>query len=279
MKKSYVYANKLGNQISIDQKCLIPATTELIQLNNKWQHQIKNEKERRRNACTNASIGKYSVEQNDIDESQMIEAIDSGAPSNFDNDDQLLDFMCTIPVTKITIPGEPTRNDIAQRFTINKNQKAAFMIITGHLDGMDKINGGNIMKEICPSLNLLLISKDGRPDQLIMCVPGCGGTGKSQLIRAITAYFTETNRVHKLQKLAPTSVAAAEIDGMTIHSFLVDGRNRKAKSKAMNRSGHMMLENIWRFVKYIILDEISMVGFSLFARLSTLVQLQNILIL
>ena len=104
-----------------------------------------------------------------------------------------------------------------------------------------------------------------------MCVPGCGGTGKSQLIRAITAYFTETNRTHKLRKLAPTSVAAAEIEGMTIHSFLGDGRNRKAKSKTMNRPGHMTLENAWRFVEYLILDEMSMVGLSLLARLNKLV--------
>jgi len=104
-----------------------------------------------------------------------------------------------------------------------------------------------------------------------MCVPGCGGTGKSQLIRAITAYFTQTNRVHKLRKLAPTSVAAAEIEGMTIHSFLGDGRNRKTKSKVMNRPGQMTLENAWRFVEYIILDEMSMVGLSLLARLNKLV--------
>ncbi|CAF4087034.1 unnamed protein product [Rotaria magnacalcarata] len=96
---------------------------------------------------------------------------------------------------------------IAQQFTLNKNQNAAFMIITGHLDGLDKLN------------------KDEKREQLIMCVPGCGGTGKSQLIRAITVYFTQTNRAHKLRKLAPTSVAAAEIEGMTIHSFLGDGRN------------------------------------------------------
>lgn len=104
-----------------------------------------------------------------------------------------------------------------------------------------------------------------------MCVPGCGGTGKSQLIRAVTAYFTQTNRAHKLKKLAPTSVAAAEIEGMTIHSFLGEGRNRKAKSKTMNRPGQTALENAWRFVEYIILDEMSMVGLSLLARLSKLI--------
>ena len=104
-----------------------------------------------------------------------------------------------------------------------------------------------------------------------MCVPGCGGTGKSQLIRAITAYFVKTNRAQKLRKLAPTSVAATEIEGMTIHSFLGQGRNRKTKSTHTNRPGQMTLENTWRFVEYIILDEMSMVGLSLLARLNKLV--------
>jgi hypothetical protein len=104
-----------------------------------------------------------------------------------------------------------------------------------------------------------------------MCVPGCGGTGKSQLIRAITAYFTETNRAYKLRKLAPTSVAAAEIEGMTIHSFLGDGRNRKSRSNVFNRPGQMKLENEWRFVEYLILDEMSMVGLSLLGRLNKLI--------
>jgi ATP-dependent exoDNAse (exonuclease V) alpha subunit len=112
---------------------------------------------------------------------------------------------------------------------------------------------------------------DDKKDQLIMCVPGCGGTGKSQLIRAITAYFAQTNRAQKLRKLAPTSVAAAEIEGMTIHSFLGEGRNRKTRSRSMNRPGQMTLENTWRFVEYIILDEMSMVGLSLLARLNKLV--------
>jgi ATP-dependent DNA helicase PIF1 len=58
---------------------------------------------------------------------------------------------------------------------------------------------------------------------------------------------------------------------MTIHSFLGDGRNRKTKSKIMNRPGQMTLENAWRFVEYIILDEMSMVGLSLLARLNKLV--------
>ncbi|CAF4002524.1 unnamed protein product [Adineta steineri] len=251
--KSLTYATKLSESISIDERYLVPATTELIQLNNKWQRQIKDEKERRRKACMIASTENTFREQDNIDENQNFGGIDPGISSNFDNNDQSLNSICIPPVTKTTLPSDTSRNDIAQRFTLNKNQKAAFMIVTGHLDGMSKTN------------------ETDKQDQLIMCVPGCGGTGKSQLIRAITAYFTETNRAHKLRKLAPTSVAAAEIEGMTIHSFLGDGRNRKTKSKVMNRPGHMTLENAWRFVEYIILDEMSMVGLSLLARLSKLV--------
>ena len=104
-----------------------------------------------------------------------------------------------------------------------------------------------------------------------MCVPGCDDTGKSQLIRAITAYFTETNRAYKLRKLAPTSVAAAEIEGMTIHSFLGAWGNRKKKSNVSNRPGETKIENEWRFIEYIILDEMSMVGLSLLGRLNKLV--------
>ena len=106
-----------------------------------------------------------------------------------------------------------------------------------------------------------------------MCVPGCGGTGKSQLIRAITRYFEVTKRLKMLRKLAPTSVAAAEIDGSTIHSFL--GENHKVPRKYRSKTfkpGDNKLENQWRHVKYLIIDEMSMVGLNLLARLNRIVQ-------
>ena len=106
-----------------------------------------------------------------------------------------------------------------------------------------------------------------------MCVPGCGGTGKSQLIRAITDYFQVTKRSKMLRQVAPTSIAAAEIDGLTIHSFL--GENRKSsagRQSKMIRPANTKLENEWRHVKYLIIDEMSMVGLSLLARLNLIVQ-------
>ncbi|CAF2058057.1 unnamed protein product [Rotaria magnacalcarata] len=76
-----------------------------------------------------------------------------------------------------------------------------------------------------------------------------------------------------LRKLAPTSIAAAEIDGLTIHSFL--GESRKSSKKKQTRTfrpGDTKLENEWRHVKYLIIDEMSMVGLSLLARLNRIVK-------
>ncbi|CAF5028883.1 unnamed protein product [Rotaria magnacalcarata] len=125
-------------------------------------------------------------EQNDADVNELVGAIEENVSLNFDSNNGLLNHRCIVPVSRITLLNEKTRDHIAQQFTLNKNQNAAFMIITGHLDGLDILN------------------EDEKREQLIMCVPGCGGTGKSQLIRALTAYFTQANRAHKLRKLAPT---------------------------------------------------------------------------
>ena len=122
---------------------LVSATAELIQLNTNWQRQIKDEKERKRNACISAAMENNGMEQNDAEENQILETTDADVMSNFNNDERSLSSMYTTPVAKIAIPSETTRKDIAQRFTLNKNQRAAFMIITGHLDGVERTSDGN----------------------------------------------------------------------------------------------------------------------------------------
>ncbi|CAF3838489.1 unnamed protein product [Rotaria sp. Silwood1] len=73
-----------------------------------------------------------------------------------------------LPVTATNLVLFPTKQNIVKQFTLNTQQKYAFMIITSHLDGENHAYTGTI------------------DNQLLMCIPGCGGTGKSQLIRAIT---------------------------------------------------------------------------------------------
>ncbi|CAF0864592.1 unnamed protein product, partial [Didymodactylos carnosus] len=111
-------------------------------------------------------------------------------------------------------------------------------------------------------------STNDKQDQLLMCIPGPGGTGKSQLIHAITEYFSTTKRSHELRKLAPTSNAAAQIDGLTIHSF-TSYRNLKKISGVQRTT----IEKEWQHIRYIIINEMSMVGLYLLGQLGGLLTL------
>jgi hypothetical protein len=105
--------------------------------------------------------------------------------------------------------------------------------------------------------------------QFIMCIPGCGGTDKSQLIRALSKYFLITKRIQMMRKLAPTEIAAAEIGGMTIHSFLSEQRN-SGRPRTI-KLGDTKLEKEWRLVEYLLIDEMSMVGLNLLAKLNRII--------
>jgi ATP-dependent DNA helicase PIF1 len=102
-----------------------------------------------------------------------------------------------------------------------------------------------------------------------MCIPDCGGTGKSQLIRALTKYFLITKRMQMMRKLAPTGLAAAEIDGMTVHSFLGEQRN-SGKPRTI-KLGDAKLEKEWRMIEYLLIDEMSMVGLTPLAKLNRII--------
>ena len=122
------------------------------------------------------------------------------------------------PVITTTTVSLPSKTDIIKKYTLNTQQKYAFMIIAGHLDGGNQICAATCCLDFATTTyNNPLDTND---NQLMVCVPVCGGTGKSQLIRAINGYFQLTKRGKTHRKLAPTSIAAAEIDGLTIHSFL-----------------------------------------------------------
>ena len=105
-----------------------------------------------------------------------------------------------------------------------------------------------------------------------MCIPGPGGTGKSRLINAISQCFVKTQRKEKLRKLDPTAVSASLIGGNTIHSFLTYLRSNKRQKKTM-KPGFSNVENNWKNVEYLIIDEISMVGLKLLARLNEILTL------
>ncbi len=102
-----------------------------------------------------------------------------------------------------------------------------------------------------------------------MCISGYGGTDKSQLIRALSKYLLITKRMQMMRKLAPTGIAAAEIGGMTIHSFLSEQRN-SGKPRTI-KPDDSKLEKEWRLVEYLLIDEMSMIGLTLLAKLNRII--------
>jgi len=118
------------------------------------------------------------------------------------------------------------------KFNLNEEQKRAFHIIANHATMQHHIT-----------------------DQLLMYLGGMGGTGKSQVIKALIHFFNTRNKSHQFLVLAPTASAAALLNGSTYHSILgINQRNStSAKSLAQIR---VNLEG----VNYIFLDEVSMVS-------------------
>ena len=53
-----------------------------------------------------------------------------------------------------------------------------------------------------------------------MYISGMEGTGKSQVIKALTSFFERQNESHHIIITAPTGTAVALVGGSTYHSIL-----------------------------------------------------------
>ncbi|KAH7906416.1 hypothetical protein BJ138DRAFT_1016259, partial [Hygrophoropsis aurantiaca] len=79
---------------------------------------------------------------------------------------------------------------LVRAFDLNTEQERAFRIVTNH-------------------------ATLENPVQLKMHLGGMGGTGKSRVIKALTAFFKDRDECHRMITLAPTGSAAALIGGFT----------------------------------------------------------------
>ncbi|CAF3777547.1 unnamed protein product [Rotaria sp. Silwood1] len=240
-------SNESINYVNQQLVPFVSATPNLIRLNTKWQEQLKTEKERVRKSLI---TGNYGNADDTLDLHAAKDAVVTVVNPNNYNKNNFENYGSILPVVSVAT-NFPTQKSIADEFTLNREQRAAFMIITSHLDGDSRCRTGD------------------NNGQLIMCIPGCGGTGKSQLIRALSKYFLVTKRMQMMRKLAPTGIAAAEIGGMTIHSFLGEQRN-SGKPRTI-KPGDLKLEKEWRLVEYLLIDEMSMVGLNLLAKLNRII--------
>jgi hypothetical protein len=124
-------------------------------------------------------------------------------------------------------------DDTVTEFNLNTEQERAFRIVANHAT-------------LKPS------------NKLRMYLGGMGGTGKSQVIKALMHFFDQRNEMHRFLVVAPTGSAAALLNGSTYHSVLgindnLDKSANAAKSLAQVRS---KLDG----VDYTFLDEVSMLA-------------------
>lgn len=98
-------------------------------------------------------------------------------------------------------------------------------------------------------------------EQLLMYIAGVGGTGKSHVIKSIVRLFEKVSRADQLMLGAPTGCAAIGIGGYTIHSLVM-------LSRSGEKPDYTLLKALWAGVKYLIVDEVSMIGAHLLDKIS-----------
>jgi ATP-dependent DNA helicase PIF1 len=108
------------------------------------------------------------------------------------------------------------------------------------------------------------------PPPLRINIDGTAGTGKSYLIdalsKALTEMALERGKRSPIMRVAPTGIAAFNIHGSTLHSALSLPVRGNAK---LNAQQLLILQGQLASIKYIILDEKSMVGRKLLSKIDS----------
>jgi hypothetical protein len=91
-----------------------------------------------------------------------------------------------------------------------------------------------------------------RRKQLLLCITGEGGTGKTQIPRAIEAALGILCRKHEIILTAPIGAAADNLGGNTYHTSLGINLSYKAAVSARVR-------RLWARKTILVIDEMSMV--------------------
>ena len=120
----------------------VSATSEHVRLNVKWQEQLKSERERVR---YNLITGSYSKADDTLDLNAVENAVVTVVDPNNHNTNEFQDHGSMLPVVSVATQF-PSQKSIADEFTLNREQRAAFMIITSHLDGESRCRTGTFVE-------------------------------------------------------------------------------------------------------------------------------------
>lgn len=106
-----------------------------------------------------------------------------------------------------------------------------------------------------------------------LLILGPGGVGKSLLIKTMETYHKTTDPNPDIAMCATTGVAAYNISGMTIHSFMGMGDGSKDLPTILRRiSRNKAVLNRIKMVKILIIDEISMMSAEIFEKVHCIFQ-------
>ncbi|CAF4412552.1 unnamed protein product, partial [Rotaria magnacalcarata] len=248
----FVYNNRESNSIQTND------TNDLLRVGNEhhtqqihaWQHSLKTQKEQKRQLLLYGSQNE-SVTVNDTFTEMNSFQQTTNSTIDMSNNNSISTPMLTTIQIKNTTYNVP---NFAQTFNLNKEQIRIFNTITSHIQR-------TIMWQICTDL------KSSKPEQLLMYIGGAGGCGKSRVTEAICAFMSHHDRLHTLRSLAPSSAAAVAINGLTMQSMLREGRNRLCINTTLTQTEITSIETEWKNINYCLIDEISMVGCHMLARL------------
>ncbi|KAJ7164297.1 hypothetical protein C8R46DRAFT_810361, partial [Mycena filopes] len=126
-------------------------------------------------------------------------------------------------------------------FGLNEEQARAFSLLANHAAAPQKL-------------------------PLRMYMGGMGGTGKSRVIKAMVALFSQRKEDYRFIVLGPTGSVAALLNGSTYHSVFKIPRETKSKNRDDIdgiRDESASLASVYerlQGVDYVLVDEISMVS-------------------
>ncbi len=156
----------------------------------------------------------------------------------FSLSDAMLNFPVCDEITRI--PGADVIQEVSKQFDLNHKQAHAFQLIAN-----------NVIKRM-----------NGEPTkQILMYIGGAGGTGKTRVIKAIEHLHDRLGVRFALKLAAYTGTAAAEIGGNTLCSLAHLSRTMNAKLDVQK------LEQTWKYVTLLVIDEASMISSPMLARL------------
>ncbi|CUA71576.1 Structural maintenance of chromosomes protein 4 [Rhizoctonia solani] len=162
------------------------------------------------------------------------------------------------PLQEMSIPNQIQEKAIEPVMPekLYPKQQRAFSIVKWHLIRTLKPNH--------------LTSKEEIP-QMLMLLMGEGGMGKSKVIQTITQEFASRGVLHTLVKSAYTGIAASLIDGKTTHQ--IAGITVGKKDQTLSVEARKRLAVFWKDIRYLIIDECSMLSKEFFAQLSRHIQI------